>query len=364
MQDANGSPATPKGPGQSGLRQFAGKFCVSITLVVGFLAAGECIFYFLLPPATASPTDYKSYVIWQVARPALKVVTVDAEGLRRTYYSHCEADAYTIWMFGGSGMWGEAIRDWETIPSQVAKHYENSGRRVCVKNYGEEGWGSTQEVIKLMLELKRAEKKPDAVIFYDGTLDSFLPYESDEVDVHWSFPLFKKKFESWRVGEQRGIEYFRNTNTYLGLQWVAGKLRLADDTVGPRFISAEQAAPMAKRTLDNYSKNMDMVDSLAARYGFHYVCLWEPYLLFTQKPLSSAEKSLRDKEEKNNPGMVQVSRSSYELFSTVKRPHFVYLGDIFKDHGETLFLARGHLNPEGSQIAAERISQILEHLGP
>jgi|ERR1700693_5771678 len=360
MQNAKDSQALQNGQGQSGLKRFATKFCVSITLAVGLLAAGECVLYFLLPPQVRSPSDYKAFVIWETVRPVFKIVTVDSEGLRQTQHSHCEAGAYTIWMFGGSSMWGHVMHDWETIPSQVAKHYEESGHPVCVKNYGQEAWVNTQEVIKLMLLLKRVEKIPDAVIFYDGTNEAFLPYESDEVDAHWGFPRFKNKFESWKFGEQRGFEYIKSTNTYLGLQWAADKLQLVHNTAAPRMISAEQAAPMAMRALDNYSKNMEIVDLLAAHYGFHYDFFWEPYLPYSRKPLTAAEESLKKVGARNYPGLEEVMRATYDRVSAVKSPHFVFLGDLLNDHRETLFKERDHLNPEGNHLVAERICQVLQ----
>lgn len=360
MQDPNDSKSILRGEGPSGLKQFATRFCISITIALGLLAAGECVSYLLLPHQVPSISDYQAYVIWQTARPIEKTRTVAADGLRLTYYSHCEAGEFTIWMFGGSNLWGQFNIDQETIPSLIAKHYDESGHRVCVRNYGQIGWASTQEVIKLMLELKRAERKPDVVIFYDGAVDSFLPYESDMVDVHMGFPTFKKKFESWRAGDQAGFEYLRSTNTYLGLQWIATKLKINNDAGVPRSISGEQAAAMAQRTLDNYERNMKIVEILAGHYGFHFECFWEPWLLAELKPLSPEEELIRIGVKEKTPGLAALMSTTYGLFRTAKQPHLVYLGDIFKDHRETLFLDRTHLTGEGNQIIAERISQILQ----
>ena len=69
----------------------------------------------------------------------------------------------------------------------LAEQNDKAGRSVCVRNYGETGWVSTQELIKLMLELKRTGRKPDLVIFYDGANDVYLPYQYGRVDVHNQF---------------------------------------------------------------------------------------------------------------------------------------------------------------------------------
>jgi hypothetical protein len=345
---------------QLGVRQFAAKLCVSITLLVGLLAAGECAAFLFLSWRTgpdAFRNEYKSYVIWR-GRPSQHqtMVTVDEGGLRRTMNSQCEANDYTIWMFGGSGLWGSFNRDRETIPSLLAKRYEDSGRPVCVRNYGQKGWTSTQEVIELQLELKRISTKPDVVIFYDGSADSLIPYETDEFDVHMGFPAAKREFESW-TGE--GFAYFGDTNTHQALQWLAGRLHLDVHN----SISASQVIAKAKRTLANYLGNMEIVDALAMYYRFHYVWFSEPWLQASQKPLSAEEVLIRDRDEVNYPGGSGVMKTTYDLFRTVNRPHFVYLGDIFKDHPETLFLDSSHLGTEGNRLVADRIFEVLQHLG-
>jgi len=360
MQDMANNKHNEKGGEQLGVRQFAAKLCVSITLLVGLLATGECAAFLLLFYQARSrmyKTEYRSYVIWRTLPANGQMwTTVDADGLRRTMYSHCEANEYTVWMFGGSGLWSNFSRDSETIPSLLAKRYEDSGRRVCVRNYGQKGWTSTQEVIELLLELKRLRRKPDVVIFYDGSVDSLVPYETDESDVHTGFPRLKGMFESWG---SEGFGYLRNTNTYLALQWLAGVLKLDVHTSVPE----RQVTAKAERSVDNYLKNMEIVDALARHYGFHYVWFWEPWLQVSQKPLSAAEVVIRDGDEMNYPGQSRVMKATYDLIRTVNRPNLVYLGDIFKDHPETLFVDSSHLGVEGNRLVAERIFQELQHLG-
>jgi hypothetical protein len=61
--------------------------------------------------------------------------------------------------------------DWGTIPAYLQEELEERfNGAVCVVNYGEDGFASTQEVILLLIELQRGNV-PDAVIFYDGVND-------------------------------------------------------------------------------------------------------------------------------------------------------------------------------------------------
>lgn len=254
----------------------------------------------------------------------------------------------------------EAVRDADTIASLVARNYENNGRSVCVKNYGQVGWVSTQELIKLVLQLKQADRKPNAVVFYDGTMDAAVAYESDQFDVHTGFPVLKKQVESWNLGVQRSFEYLHNTNTFTELESVARRYRLGNDAVIPPTIAAGKAALLASRTAINYTKNMEILDALSAYYGFRHVCFLEPWLMSGEKQLSPAEVVLRDDEEQNNPGMIEVMRAAYQLLSAVHRPDLIDLGQMFDAHPETVFADLTHLREEGNRLVAERIAGELQ----
>ena len=362
MQDANNNQSAVSGQKNSGLRQFAVKMCISFSLAVGLLIAGECVAYYHLPHAEGRGSNYKPYVIWQ-AHPRLAWQNVDAEGLRLTSHSYCGADEYTIWIFGSSNLWGFLVHDGETIASQLARKYEEAGRRVCVRNYAQPGYASTQELIALMLALKRVQKKPDMVIFYDGVIDSYLPCESEEIDAHQGFNNFKRQFESWRSMDEAGFSYIRNTNTYVALQRFARLRSLVTDAGAPRSIPPERGVELARRTMDNYSKNMEILSVLGAHYGFHHLSFWEPWLPAAEKPLSSEEMLIRARGENDSSGERRAVRATYEMFRKTNQARLFYLGDVFKDHPETMFLGNGDLAPAGNVVVAERIYQILQHPG-
>ena len=74
-------------------------------------------------------------------------------------------------MFGGSTMWGVGARDEGTIPSLLARDLTDRGINGRVKNFGEIGYVSSQQVIALMRELENGVR-PEIVIFYDGINDT------------------------------------------------------------------------------------------------------------------------------------------------------------------------------------------------
>jgi len=177
---------------------------------------------------SSNRVEYHPYVIWR-RRPFVgETINVDSFGLRRTKNTQCSDRSFTIWMFGGSTLWGSGSPDEVTIPSLLAAEYARDGHPVCVRNYGEMAWVSTQEVIKLLLELKHAARKPDLVVFYDGANDGLLPYQSDWLDGHQNLDRIRMVFEQQLEGRDGSFAWLSRSNTVQLLQRTAQWIGLAN----------------------------------------------------------------------------------------------------------------------------------------
>ena len=106
----------------------------------------------------------------------------------------------------------------------MAADYEKAGKQVCIVNYGEKGWANTQELFELIQELKHADRKPDAVLFYDGGTEAFTAYENKKVDVHSNYLDFKNYLEGWITEKKSGFSYLSRSNTYHLLENIAAKV--------------------------------------------------------------------------------------------------------------------------------------------
>jgi hypothetical protein len=369
------------------LKAFALRFCVCVTILVGLFIFGEGVSYLDLkytaaveippPPSvyegqpwvsrywdewkkTINSLQYLSYVTWRRAPFAGETINVDAGGVRQTSYSSCSAGDYTIWMFGNSSLWGTGVPDWDTIPSLLAKKYADAGHKVCVKNFGEKAWVSTQELIQLMLSLKQAPKSPDLVIFYDGVTDSYLPYQSGVPDSHFNFLQTKREFES--LGNNgASLEYMKRTNTYRTLMELRSMLVGSSTGHDRAHLTSEELNSMAAVTYGNYAKNIRLANLLAKEYGFHCVFFWQPTLLDGQKPLTADEIRLRQSELNDHPGSDAVVRATYNLFETYQGANFFDLADIFDKDPEARFIDFSHLGPSGNQIVADKMFGVLPH---
>jgi hypothetical protein len=75
-------------------------------------------------------------------------------------------------------MWGTGSPNWDTIPANLQKGLEKLKKGpVCVMNFAESAYVSTQDVIMLQLQL-RSGNVPDVVVFYNIGGDVYSAYQS------------------------------------------------------------------------------------------------------------------------------------------------------------------------------------------
>jgi hypothetical protein len=307
----------------------------------------------------AQKVQYEPYVLWRRAPFNGSAISIDADGIRRTLHSHCDASTFTVWMFGDSVMWGWGSPDSETIPSLVAADYEKAGRQVCIVNYGEKGWANTQELFELVQQLKHADHKPDVVLFYDGGTEAFTAYENKKVDVHSNYLDFKNYLEGWITEKKSGFSYLSQSNTYRFLENIAA--RVSPKQNGNDSVSETDAQTWSRAIMRNYQENMDIIDLLAKQYGFRPIFAWYPNMAVGHKQLTPDEAVLNRRLNKKFPGMEMVYRAAYEKCREVHRPDLYYLGDLLDDTKTPLYRGIAHLNATGNQMAADRLFQILEN---
>jgi hypothetical protein len=371
------------------LKYFAVRLCVAVTLGVILLGAVELYSYRrhlhadqdTLEPAVkldlaqgasaaereywkefdqANTVTYHQYVLWRRAPYQGEMIAIDRDGVRRTLHTQCDDKTFTIWMFGDSVMWGAGAPDGETIPSFVARDYERAGKPVCIVNYAEKGWSSTQETIGMIEQLKHAARKPDIVLFYDGGTEAFAAYQSGRADEHSNFNSFKNFLDNWRASQKAGFSYFHQTNTYRVLEEIGVRRRphSKQDAAAKVGLDIET---LSAAVVENYVQNMDIVDVLAKHYGFRAIFAWYPNLAVGHKELTPYEQQVLSMEYQKFPELGLIYQATYKRGLEVKSPDFYYLGDLLDDQKSSLYVGISHLNPEGNQIVADRLFGILEH---
>ena len=311
----------------------------------------------------AGRVEYHAYVVWRRKPFSGETIRVDSEGLRRTSPSYCSPGAYTIFMFGGSTLWGSGTRDEDTIPSQLARFYEGDGRRVCVINFGESAWVSTQQVIKLLLELKRNNRNPNLVVFYDGANDTSVSIQSGPLDVHGNFAAIRQQFEEASAFRSGTFAYLLKTNIADLLRRLAIKVGMSNPSAQRFRHDSGDIDAMARHVVSNFLKNIEIVETLAEKYRFDYAFFWQPVLFVSQKPLTAVEMELLEAQRSAFPGLELLYQTTYQLVQTQHRPNLHYIADVFDESSETIYIDSAHVSTQGNRLVAQRIYRILKDRG-
>lgn len=292
-----------------------------------------------------------------------KYVSLDSNGYRVTPQPTTPATPVARVMFlGGSTMWGDFQRDSGTIASVTARRLQplaGPGQRVEVTNLGESGYVSTQEVIKLILEL-RAGARPDVVVFYDGINDVASTVQAGTPGIPQNESKRVAEFAMGRtidpLAYPQGLKKEMQALALLGkhalrqtamVQWA----RDIGFGLTPAMIGADSAA---RGTVHAYVENVRVVEALAAQYGFTPIYVWQPNLHTTPKPLKPFEKNLLARIERDpyNRLLRDVHRAVPPMLDTalarVAPGRFVNASQLFRGDSIAVYTDEIGHNTEAS----------------
>ena len=280
--------------------------------------------------------------------------------LRRTINpTNCDpVHQTTIWIFGGSTMYGTAVPDFATIPSYLSRAL-NSGWRDCmvVFNFGVEGYVTDQELILLEEQLKTGGH-PDIVVFYDGINDSSLAWAPPgHPSPHFLFGTIKNRVE----GSLSGRLDFLDKSYSLRLTRAALAHRQPASSFGGLIAKAQ---PNVIATFNNYEGNMRLARALGEAYKFKLYCFWQPLLTYGHKPLVPFEQQMAAQDTTGT----SVDSAWFLTINAVYREAehhaptdglYVFLGGQFDSTKEPLYVDEAHLGPQGNEIVAQAIAAYI-----
>lgn len=296
---------------------------------------------------------YAPYVGWRNEPFAGETIQVDAQGLRRTPGSSCGAGAYRVFAFGGSTLWGIGAPDDETIPAQLQR--ELAARLptpVCVVNFGEIAYVSTQGVIALLEQLQGGAR-PDLVLFYDGVNDVYAAFQSGLAGAPQNLAAVTARFAPparhplWGgVLESRLLSLLRNS--------------FAPPPVADYRALGVETPALADEVTGRYLANERLVAALAAQWGFEHFFFWQPMLGVGAKRLTPQEEVYRGAID---PDARALFAAVYERVRAAAPPdgRLRDLADVFDAHSGNLWIdALGHVTPVGNALVARRMLAELE----
>ncbi|MGB1286992.1 MAG: SGNH/GDSL hydrolase family protein [Aggregatilineales bacterium] len=320
----------------------------------------------------ARTRDYEPFVIWRNQPYEGETVNIDERGLRVTTDIECEdEDAYQVFVFGGSTIWGIGSPDEFTIPSYLQRELSDlRDEPVCVTNYGESGFVQTQQLIELIEQLQRGNV-PDRVIFYDGANDIFAAYQNNNPYVHHNVYEIAQRLEGvpqdedpneddgFSFEDSRFLMWMLN-DTNIG-QWLMAQIPPPErDASGIVIDNPEGAAIpvdidyLSEKVVEVYMTNYTILETLAAQYDFAFDVYWQPVIYVGEKPITEEEAAFTTGYNVVLHELHQVTYALIEdLVADYDRLH--YLGGVFDDTTDGVYTDFVHLNPIGNEVITQAI---------
>jgi lysophospholipase L1-like esterase len=274
-----------------------------------------------------------------------------------------------VFAFGGSTTWGAGARDDYTIPSLLAKSLAGNPQfDVEVRNYGQMGWVSSQELIYLYELLRRGER-PDLVVFYDGVNDTFLGYQDGIAGLTQNEFLRAGEFGILASSSGRKKLYRTALRTFLMNTGMADFIKLLAGRDKPTF-EVTQVSPMAsigylappsdfegtdaveQDIVNIYMFNTQMVRAWGQHFGFRTLFYWQP-VIYSKHPRTSYEQSFLAPRS-----AADFFAGTYQRVAAVAQEHGVNdISGILNGTGaKTYFVDRWHITEEGNAIVARRMA--------
>jgi hypothetical protein len=290
-------------------------------------------------------TRFAPFVHYTLAPHEGPRIHIGADGRRRVPDTATSTSAPTVWLFGGSTMWGMGAGDAGTIPAHLARLL---GPEVRVESFGQVGYLSTQEVLTLLLELQ-AGRRPDLAVFYDGVNEVFPAAKLGQAGLPLDAP-------------RRTLEFNLTRSDELPRLLRAALLGLAQRSVLLRRllpVAAPGPAPMepalgAARVVESYTANVRAAQGLGAAYGFRTLFFWQP-TVFSKRRRSPDEARWAEADA----ALAPLFGAARARLAEAGPAEVVDLSDVFGDDPRPVFFDFCHVAEAGNAVIA---AALLPHV--
>ena len=306
------------------------------------------------------PIRYREYILWRRSPFKGQFINVDRDGIRVTPGAVCSASSYKVFAFGGSTMWGTGSPDWGTIPAYLQAEFTALRHGpVCVMNFGESAFVSTQGVITLVEQLQSGNI-PAVVIFYDGVNDVYGAYQSGR-PTHQNFDKIAAKFEKGQTPSPAFVGWIESSHSFHLVNRLVADLRPKPPD-RQRLVTYKtmgiNSATLSDAVVETYLSNYEVVDALARQHGFKFFFFWQPQIAIGAKSLTREEQEMR---RTLDPALIELSESVYRRVEQVakKYENLYDLAEIFNALDSQIWIDSSHVTPVGNRLIADKMFGVI-----
>ena len=303
--------------------------------------------------------DFDQYVGWKRREYHGRFINIGADGTRKTFNrTHAmNAKRDSIYVFGGSTIWGTGVRDEYTVPSCLSKILNQHGYHSIVKNYGESGYTFTQGMMRLILLLKEGHR-PQLAIFYDGVNEVSTAYHNGQAGVIGlaaelqSFLEWKRRSYVGQMGSLVKEAAVQHSMIYRSVDNLIRLFQHNPSTSAARHYEEQKLERLSQDIITYYITSLNLVEKLSKTYDFQYICFWQP-VIYTKNQLTEEEKTVDDKVQDEK--LRKLYLDTYGAIKKSPLPHFYDLSEVFNNRNTTLYSDFCHLSEAGNEIVANAI---------
>lgn len=307
-------------------------------------------------------TSWRPYVYWRRTPYAGKYINIDNRGIRATAAGEPDESHASrklkIFMFGGSTMWGEGVRDRHTIPSLLAKELATRNIKAEITNFGEVAYVQTQELIELVLQLQRGNV-PDIVIFYDGYNDVYAAMQNRSA----GFSQFEWKREleyniSTRYNKLKKVFLLNSLEQF----YLGRFIKSLSDKLTYKQPFSQESKTLSKDIIEVYLNNIKIIAALGKAYGFLPLFYWQP-VIYTKNNLTAFEKGFATEPlgslYHQAHAVMEANAAEFAKY------HFYDISGLFAAARNSVYIDYSHVNEDANRIIAQRFTRdLLPLIGP
>jgi hypothetical protein len=307
---------------------------------------------------------YDPFRGWWPLEHHSRAINVDSNGLRVTVQPRHDAPVVSssrplvlsasrsVYLLGGSVMWGWVVRDSFTIPSRVAAELHRRGYRdVEVVNLAQSMFDLAQGLATLTREL-RLGRVPAVAVFLDGNNEIAPPRQSGDLGRVLNEALLADRFARTETLGRELLDVVRRSE-------------LVRRVSVERITNNTGTASLCDAIAASYHRQTQVGTAAARAFGFDAVFLWQPMLATSAKRRTSWERTAA----RDTTWGAMVRRCTAVVDSTMRADRavrFASLSTLFDSDTTDVFLDDfGHMTERANGVVAGAIADhIAQRLGP
>lgn len=319
----------------------------------------------------AGQVSWHSYIYWRRQPYSGNYINVNHEGIRATWRNEehkVPNDTLRVFLFGGSTMWGTGVRDDFTIASQLAKALANEKDVYFdITNFGETGYTNTQELINLVVALRKGDI-PDLAIFYDGVNDVYSAFQNLEAGLPQNEFRREREFNLLKLrGEKTTslvisaihltlakLAIVQMVETFLKEKILYNRQR----KVLMSRVPQQTTKQLAKEIVEIYTSNIKAIQALAEEYQFQTLLYWQP-VIFSKRVLTRYELEQQEKYRYLRELFIETYNLVLEHDELKRNPSFHNVSNLFDRKCMPIYIDFCHVSETANEIIGYRISSDL-----